>query len=165
MREKTRIAHRYLGFFMAGILAVYALSGIVLIFRDSDTFTIEKTQEVIVPEGTSLNQLGQVLHIKRLKIERKKSGIVYFKEGEYNMTSRKANFATRELPYVLDKMTHFHKAKTGDPLFFLNILFGLSLLFFVVSAFGMFIPGTAVFKKGMFFALGGIVVALVLLFI
>ncbi len=150
---------------MAGILAIYALSGIVLIFRDSDAFTFEKRHEVFVPKGTPLNQLGEVLQIKRLEIERNEDGIFFFKEGEYNMTSGKANFATRELPYVLDKMTHFHKAKSGDPLFFLNILFGLSLLFFVVSAFWMFMPGTTLFKKGIFFALGGIVVALVLLFI
>ena len=34
MNNKMRIFHRYLGFFLAGIMAVYALSGIVLIFRD-----------------------------------------------------------------------------------------------------------------------------------
>jgi uncharacterized iron-regulated membrane protein len=31
-----RIFHRYLGFFLSGIMTVYALSGVVLIFRDSD---------------------------------------------------------------------------------------------------------------------------------
>jgi uncharacterized iron-regulated membrane protein len=33
-----RIFHRYLGFFLSGIMTVYALSGVVLIFRDSDFF-------------------------------------------------------------------------------------------------------------------------------
>lgn len=31
-----RVYHRYLGFFLAGIMAVYAISGVVLIFRDTD---------------------------------------------------------------------------------------------------------------------------------
>ena len=31
-----RILHRYLGFFLAGIMAVYALSCTVMIFRDTD---------------------------------------------------------------------------------------------------------------------------------
>ena len=31
-----RISHRYLGFFLAGIMAVYAVSGIVLVFRNTD---------------------------------------------------------------------------------------------------------------------------------
>jgi uncharacterized iron-regulated membrane protein len=33
---KFRVIHRYLGFFLAGIMALYALSGIVMIFRDTD---------------------------------------------------------------------------------------------------------------------------------
>ena len=31
-----RIIHRYLGFFLAGIMTVYALSGVLLIFRSTD---------------------------------------------------------------------------------------------------------------------------------
>lgn len=165
MKEKMRIIHRYLGFFMAGILAIYAISGIVLIFRDSDVFTHEHKYEVTVPQGTSNENLGELLGIKNFKVERQEAGIVYFKEGEYNLTSGKANYSKRELPLVLDKMTHLHKAKSSQPLFFLNILFGLSVLFFVVSAFWMFLPGTKVFKKGIYFAIGGMVLALVLLFL
>ena len=33
---RMRVIHRYLGFFLAGIMAVYALSGIVLVFRKTD---------------------------------------------------------------------------------------------------------------------------------
>ena len=33
---KFRIIHRYLGFFLAGIMFVYALSGIVMIFRETN---------------------------------------------------------------------------------------------------------------------------------
>ena len=40
-----RVLHRYLGFFLAGIMAVYALSGIVLIFRDTDFLKSEQTVE------------------------------------------------------------------------------------------------------------------------
>jgi uncharacterized iron-regulated membrane protein len=39
---RMRIIHRYLGFFLSGIMAVYALSGIVLIFRDTDFLKQEK---------------------------------------------------------------------------------------------------------------------------
>ena len=35
-----RIAHRYLGFFLLGIMVFYALSGIILIYRDTDTFKL-----------------------------------------------------------------------------------------------------------------------------
>ena len=35
-QEKFREFHRYLGFFLAGIMAVYAFSGIILTFRNTD---------------------------------------------------------------------------------------------------------------------------------
>jgi hypothetical protein len=71
----------------------------------------------------------------------------------------------KELPSVLAKMTELHKARSQQPLFFLNIFFGLSLLFFVLSAFLMYMPKTSVFKKGLYFTFGGIVLTLILLFI
>ena len=70
-----------------------------------------------------------------------------------------------KLPYVLDQMTHLHKAKSADPLYFLNIFFGLALLFFVISSFWMFMPHTSIFKKGLYFTLAGIVITLILLFV
>ena len=36
-----RVLHRYLGFFLAGIMMIYAVSGITLIFRNTDTFKQE----------------------------------------------------------------------------------------------------------------------------
>ena len=40
-----RIVHRYLGFFLAGIMAVYALSGVLLIYRDTDILKSEQHLE------------------------------------------------------------------------------------------------------------------------
>jgi uncharacterized iron-regulated membrane protein len=34
--KNMRIYHRYLGFFLAGIMAIYSVSGIIMIFRDTD---------------------------------------------------------------------------------------------------------------------------------
>ena len=42
LHKSMRIYHRYLGFFLAGIMAVYAISGIILIFRDTDFLKQEK---------------------------------------------------------------------------------------------------------------------------
>ena len=44
-------------------------------------------------------------------------------------------------------------------------LLGVALLFFAVSAFWMFKPTSSVFKKGLYFTLGGIVLTVVLLFV
>ena len=74
-----------------------------------------------------------------------------------------AQYTVKKLPLVLDKMTSLHKATTNSPLYFLNIFFGASLLFFVISAFWMFMPGTDIFKKGLYFTAGGIILTLIML--
>ena len=38
LSNKMRVYHRYLGFFLAGIMLMYALSGITLTFRDKEYF-------------------------------------------------------------------------------------------------------------------------------
>lgn len=163
--RKMRSTHRYLGFTLSGIMAIYAISGIVLIFRDSDTFKQEKIVVKEIAPNTSAEDLGKLLDIKNLTIEKEEGNNLYFKNGVYNKNTGVAEYTIKSLPYILDKLTHFHKAKSGQPLFFFNILFGLSLLFFVISAFWMYLPSTAIFKKGIYFMLGGMALALVLLFV
>jgi len=70
----------------------------------------------------------------------------------------------KKIPFVLDKMQNLHKATTKSPVYWLNIFFGLSLLFFVISAFWMFLPSTTVFKKGIYFSLLGIIMTVIILF-
>lgn len=162
---KMRALHRYLGFFLSGIMAIYAISGIVLIFRDSDTFKKEIEVKKELATHISKKELPQALNIRRLEVTKEEGDLYYFKDGTYNTVTGVAEYTKKELPYILDKLTHFHKAKSGDPLYFFNIFFGVALLFFVLSAFWMFMPGTSIFRKGLLYALAGIVAALLLLFV
>lgn len=160
-----RLIHRYLGFFLAGIMAVYALSGIILIFRDTDFLKQEKKIVKTIAPNLIEEDLGKELHIKKFKSDRVEGDLVFFKDGTYNKKTGAADYKTTSQPFIIEKMSHLHKAKTGDPLFFLNVFFGVSLLFFVISSFWMFLPKTTVFKKGMYFTVGGIVLTLILLFL
>lgn len=160
-----RVLHRYLGFFLAGIMAVYAISGVVLIFRETDFLKSEKTEEVKIAPNVKNESIGKELGLRRYQFDHEEGNMVYFKNGDYNKETGVAHITTKELPYILDKMTHLHKATTDDPLYWLNIFFGVSLLFFVVSAFWMYLPKTKVFKTGLLYSLGGIVLTLILLFV
>lgn len=42
INNNMRIIHRYLGFFLAGIMAVYAVSGMVMVFRTTDFLKLLK---------------------------------------------------------------------------------------------------------------------------
>ena len=160
-----RIIHRYLGFFLGGIMTVYTISGITLIFRDTDFLKQTKQVTKQIQANAKTEELGKILKIKRLRIKKKEGDMIYFETGSYNKNNGLAKYKVKKLPFVLEKMTRLHKAKTSDPLFFLNIFFALSLFFFVISSFWMFMPGTSTFKKGLYFSLGGIVLTLILLFL
>lgn len=162
---RMRVVHRYLGFFLAGIMAVYALSGIVLVFRKTDFLKQEKRTEIQLATKLSAPEIGKALKIKDLQAERTEGEVLYFRGGSYNQATGMAVQIKKQLPFILGKMTHLHKATTKDPLYFLNIFFGFALLFFVISSFWMFRPSTDVFRKGMYWTIGGIVLTLVLLFV
>lgn len=165
MNIKMRVYHRYLGFFLAGIMAVYAFSGVVLIFRNTDFLKSEKITEKTFSPDIQMEELGKELKIRDFKIEKEENKILYFKNGTFDKTTGVATITNKQLPYVIERMTKLHKATNKDPLFFLNIFFGFSLLFFVVSSFWMFMPGSDIFKKGLYFTIGGIILALIMFFV
>lgn len=162
---QMRVLHRYLGFFLAGIMAVYAISGIILIFRDVDGFKKTQTFEKQIASNIAQADLGKALNIRRLNVSKVEGDLYYFKEGTYNAATGEAKYSLKKYPYLIDKMAHLHKAKSGEPLFFLNIFFGVGLLFFVISSFWMFMPSTSVFRKGMYFTIAGVILTLLLLFL
>ncbi|MBT8319209.1 MAG: PepSY domain-containing protein [Gramella sp.] len=163
--NKARVYHRYLGFFLAGIMAMYAISGIVLIFRNTDTFKVNKTIEKKLSTDLNNTALGKALKIKNFKVQKTDGKMLYFEQGVFDRSTGLATYEVKELPVILDSLTKLHKANTTRPLFVLNIIFGISLLFFVLSAFWMFMPSTRIFRKGIFFTLGGIILTLILLLV
>jgi hypothetical protein len=162
--KNMRIYHRYLGFFLAGIMAIYSISGIIMIFRETDFLKKENHKVLTVAVNLKNEEIGPAIKIKNLKVKSDTLGVVTFEQGTYTRATGVADFKVKELPSFLNKMTKLHKATHKDPLYYLNIFFGLSLFFFVMSSFWMFMPGTTIFRKGMYFTLAGIVLTLVMLF-
>ena len=165
VHNSMRIYHRYLGFFLAGIMAVYSISGIILIFRDTDFLKREKQISQQLKPGLTAEELGKAIRIRDLKVESVNGSVQSFKTGTYDTLTGDVNYTTKSLMPFAEKLTSLHKANTKDPLFYLNVFFGVSLFFFVISSFWMFMPKTTIFKKGLYFTLAGIVLTLVLLLV
>lgn len=163
--NKMRIYHRYLGFFLAGIMAVYAVSGVLLIFRNTDFLKKDVLKEEQLTPHLDAAQLGKKIKKNGLEFTHEEGGVFVFPQGTYNGKTGVVKYTTKELPYLLERMARLHIATNEDPLFFLNIFFGVALLFFVISSFWMFLPKTAIFKKGLYFALGGVVLTIILLLV
>ena len=148
LSNKVRVIHRYLGFFLAGIMFVYALSGITLTFRDKDYF-----KKAIVVEKTIERGLENLPNIKGA------SNI------EYNSETGDLSYIQMQPPKILGALEKMHKATSSTPLYFLNVFFGISLLFFVFSAYWMFLPQTDVFKKAIYYTVAGIVLTFIMILV
>lgn len=161
----VRKYHRWLGFFLAGIMAVYAISGILLIFRPTDFLKYDQTKQYTIETQLSGGEAVQKLKIKGLKVSQENAQTVVFNYGEYDRDTGNATITKKDYPLVLSKMVKLHKATNNSPLFWLNIAFGVALLFFVISAFLMFLPKLPMYKNGLKIAgVGAIMTFLVVVF-
>ncbi|OWK73599.1 hypothetical protein CBW16_08810 [Flavobacteriaceae bacterium JJC] len=160
-----RIVHRYLGYFMAGIMTVYAVSGVLLVYRDTGFLKQEKKYEKVFAKNLDEKKLQKEIKIKGFEVEKTENGIMYFKDGTYNSATGEAKYTKKELPFVLNKMTQLHKSQSKDTLSPLNTFFGISLFFFVISSFWMFNVKSKAFKRGMYYTAAGLVLAIILVFI
>lgn len=160
-----RTLHRDIGFLLIGMVVVYALSGILLIYRDTDFLKKETHITKKVAPNMNANELGQALHIKRLKADHTEGDIMYFKNGTYNTSSGEAQYTQKELPAVFNKLISLHKSNSGDAAHWFAMLFGFCLLFLAISSFWMFKKGTKRFKRGLYFALTGIACTILILMI
>nr|WP_319512692.1 hypothetical protein [uncultured Draconibacterium sp.] len=160
-----RVYHRYLGFFLAGIMTIYALSGTIMIFRTTDFLKQDKVTEREIGANVPAEELGGKLFIRNLEVLEEDANTITFQQGTYDKTSRVATYTVKELPFVLKKLESLHKATTNSPLYFLNIFFGISLLFFSVSAFFMYTKTNKVLRKGVYVAIAGLVFAAIIVFI
>lgn len=159
----TRIIHRDLGYFVVGIALVYALSGIVLIYRDTDFLKSENQIEKVISKDLKIDELGKALRIKDIKVTQTEGNIIYFEKGHYDASTGKVIYTSKELPKIISKMTDFHKSSTKNWVHWISLMFAIILLFMSVSSFFMFKKENKLFKRGLIISLAGFVFIILLM--
>lgn len=161
-----RILHRDVGFLVVGLIMVYALSGIVLVYRDTDFLKTETNVERQVKPGLETpEQLGRALHMRHLEVLKTEGSILYFKGGTYDQATGKAEYRVKRLPSFLNHMIGLHKTTSQSFTKIPAIVFAVLLLFLAVSSFWMFKPHSPLFRRGLLLTGIGILIALVLVFV
>jgi len=135
-----------------------------MIFRNTDFLKVEKQIERTLEPNLDTIGLGQALRIRGLRAVEESASHLFFANGSYDKVTGEVSYRSKELPLVLKKMTQMHKATSNQPLFYLNLFFGGALLFFVVSSFFMFLPGSKIYKRGMCVALAGLVLTIFMVY-
>lgn len=165
-KQSMRSLHRYLGFFVAGLMLVYAISGIVLLMRDTGFMQTETTIEKTLPGGMKGEQIGEALHERHLEIKDETPTKVTFKGGgEYDKTTGKVSYVKEDVIFPFNKLISLHKLSTKTPFVVIGMVGAVALLLLVITSFFMFSTNTRMFKRGMAWAIAGIVITLAALFL
>jgi len=162
-RFYMRTLHNYVGFFIAGLVAIYSLSGIIQIYRDTDFLKHEVLNEKKLAPNLQPAQLKDALRLRNFTQEKTDSGIIYFKEGSYNTVTGIAKYTTKEWYSWIVPFTELHKTSSKGLAHYFTTIFGILLLFMSVSAFWMFKPGTKLFSRGVYITIAGIVASIILI--
>lgn len=158
-----RALHRDIGFFVVGLVLVYSLSGIVLLYRDTGFLMRDVSVERELKPGLDGEELGKALRLKGFKAEKTEGDVVHFREGTYNKATGMAAYTMRELPPVLQKFVGLHKTMSAKITHWYSMLFGILLAFLAVSSFWMYQKGTSPFRRGLCIAAAGIVITAIVL--
>ncbi|MCW3804226.1 PepSY domain-containing protein [Plebeiibacterium marinum] len=160
--KTIRILHRYVGFFLVGIMSMYAISGIVLTYRNTDIFKVKKHIEATLDQNLSGDELARALRIRHFKIDKEDSTTIHFREGSYNKQTGIATYDQSGYPEFISKLVKLHMTASGGAMSWLTTIFGIALLFLAISSFWMFKPQTKIFKNGIIVAIAGIIFTIIL---
>ena len=160
-----RALHRDIGFFMIGIIVIFALSGITLVYRDTDFLKQEKLVEKKFPPNLDPQQLGQMLHMREFRVINTEGDTIFFPNGSYNSSTGAIKYTGKEIIFPINKFIDFHKKASQGELSWINVIIGILLFFLALSSFWMFKSKSKLFHRGLLFAGTGIVFAIVILII
>ncbi len=155
-----RNLHRDIGFLMIGLTIVYCISGIILVYRDTDVFTIDKQYIENIKPGLRAEELGRALQLRRLNVEKEVGDTIYFNYGSYCKSSGVANYTINTYPDAVWTINTFHKIKSKSGMSWIAVVYGILLLFLAISSLWMYKLRSKKFKRGILLTVVGLVIAI-----
>lgn len=144
-----RVLHRDIGFLTIGLTIVYALSGTLLIYRNTDFMKVSRTEEMQLETGLKGGNLGSHLRIPAFNVEREEESKIFFKEGVYDAETGMATVTRKVYPFPLDKLVNLHKITGVSRMSAIALIYGFMLTFLAVSSLFMFKFGSKKSRRGM----------------
>lgn len=158
-----RSLHRDIGFFVIGLIAIYSISGVLLIYRDTNFLKHDTLVEKKLAPNIDISELGKVLRLRDFNVLKTDGSIIYFQNGTYDKETGIAKYSMKELPLWINKFNNLHKTSSKSLVHWFTTVFGILLFFLAISSFWMFKPKTRLFRRGIYFAASGILAAIILL--
>lgn len=159
-----RSLHRDLGFFLIGLIVIYSLSGIVLVYRNTSLLKTEKKIEKTLNPNMSPDELLNSLKIRGAKVISNENNLIEFTNGSYDATTGVVVYNIQETIFPMNKFISLHKTIGTSPMHWIATVVGVILFFLAISSFWMFKPNTRLFKRGLVLASIGVVFTAIIIF-
>lgn len=165
-----RVLHRDIGFLVVGLTVVYALSGIVLVYRNTDFMKSVTHVEMTVAPHLLPEDLGRQLHLRHLDVTSVVGDEIRFKDGRnvpqgtYNAATGALSYDAMQLPAVLQAFNRLHMINSSKGAHVIAVFYGAMLLFLGISGLAMFKPKSSQFRRGLLLSGLGIVLTIAILF-
>lgn len=158
-----RILHRDIGFFVIGMTIIYSLSGILMIYRNTDFLKFDMVEQEQLSTNLSFDALSDSISLRRINLVRELNDTIYYNNGTYSKTTGIAQYTTKQQPRFIQKMKSLHEASGKNSVSWFTAIYGISLLFLAISSFWMYKSKSRLFKRGLIIAGIGITFAFILL--
>jgi hypothetical protein len=162
-RQILRALHRDVGYLVVGLTLVFTLSGVLLVYRDTGLLQRATSVETKLTPGLEPDAVGAALRTRDFRVLRTAGDVVYFTGGSYDRRTGLAVHTERSYAFPLDRLVRLHRVASRQPAHWPVVLYGALLLFLAVSSFWMFRPGTPQFRRGLWLAALGTLLAVLLL--
>lgn len=163
MTKIIRSLHRDLGYFAAGIIMIYAISGFILVFRDTDFLKHEVTVKKELSKDIKGSELGNILKIKNFNILNENEAGVLFNNGAYNKNTGEVEYTINELVVPFNYLTKYHKMLSSNSISWVAMVFAAILFFQAISSFWMFPKNNKNFLRGIIIAGIGLLTAIIVI--
>lgn len=159
-----RAIHRVLGYLAVGLVMVYALSGITMIYRTSDFMKKSTEVEMTLDPNLDVSQLGAALKIKNFKVTEQTPEIITFSDGTYNVATGEVVYTKKDVVAPFNKFIDLHKLPIAKniSIAIITTIFGIILFLLALTSLFMYRPSAKQFRANMLYVSLGVALAVIL---
>jgi len=151
----VRCLHRDIGFLVLGLTLAYALSGVVLVYRETGFLKSVEHVERSLPSGLAPETLAKILHLRRVEVTGSDGGVIAFRDGmgvsggRYDSITGDVSYEAMQYPSFVDRLIRIHKLASSKAMSAVSVAYGVLLSFLAVSSLFMYGKRHSGFRRGL----------------
>lgn len=162
LHRYMRSIHHYVGYLTLGFAIVYALSGITMVYRNTDFLKVERTHATSIAVMLTPERLKAELKLRDMKVLSDNDSTIVFDAGVYSKLSGEVTYTTKEYVVPIDKFAALHKVNSKSGVHIVGILFGAAIFTLAVTSLFIFPTKSKQFAGNMVVVAVGVAICILI---